>query len=193
MKTESTGISGGLNLYAFCGNNSINFRDPLGLEDIDVTVYDGNDIPESADCSGGRQFEGAAKRASKFNYDMGNDKGLSGLFFYLIELRSKGFSIKSISIYDHGINGRTQQYDDKPLIDTPDAELYMWAIGDLMKSDGVINMMGCWVGKEVELLQFYANCFNRKVTGSKYKVTYVTTDESVYCLRFNVRERSPKR
>jgi RHS repeat-associated protein len=38
LSKDPIGISGGLNLYAFCGNNPVNFVDPLGLcqDDIDL-------------------------------------------------------------------------------------------------------------------------------------------------------------
>jgi len=32
LSNDPIGISGGLNLYAFCGNNSVNFVDPMGLD-----------------------------------------------------------------------------------------------------------------------------------------------------------------
>ena len=34
MSNDPIGISGGLNQYCFCGNNPVNFTDPMGLQDL---------------------------------------------------------------------------------------------------------------------------------------------------------------
>jgi RHS repeat-associated protein len=36
VSPDPIGLSGGLNLYAYCANNPVNFRDPLGLEACDT-------------------------------------------------------------------------------------------------------------------------------------------------------------
>src|SRR5690606_22055593 len=36
LSNDPIGISGGLNQYVFCANNPVNFRDPFGLEDINL-------------------------------------------------------------------------------------------------------------------------------------------------------------
>ena len=38
LSKDPIGISGGLNLYAFCGNNPVNFVDPLGLQSYDLGI-----------------------------------------------------------------------------------------------------------------------------------------------------------
>ena len=35
LSKDPIGISGGLNLYAFCGNNPVNYVDPWGLEEVE--------------------------------------------------------------------------------------------------------------------------------------------------------------
>ena len=39
LSKDPIGISGGLNLYAFCGNNPVNFTDPLGLVSFDTQKF----------------------------------------------------------------------------------------------------------------------------------------------------------
>jgi len=41
LSNDPIGISGGLNLYAFCGNNAVNFRDPRGRSYIDINFGGG--------------------------------------------------------------------------------------------------------------------------------------------------------
>ena len=42
LSKDPIGLSGGLNLYAFCGNNSLNMRDPMGL--CMENVEDGDEV-----------------------------------------------------------------------------------------------------------------------------------------------------
>jgi len=42
LSKDPIGIAGGLNLYAFCGNNPVNFVDPMGLVSLDEVSYSGS-------------------------------------------------------------------------------------------------------------------------------------------------------
>lgn len=47
LSNDPIGISGGLNQYVFCANNPINFRDPFGMEDINLYGPVSNDSAAS--------------------------------------------------------------------------------------------------------------------------------------------------
>jgi RHS repeat-associated protein len=40
LSNDPIGISGGLNLYEFCGNNPVNFMDPMGLAEVKTRSFD---------------------------------------------------------------------------------------------------------------------------------------------------------
>jgi hypothetical protein len=143
----------------------------------------------------GEKMELAAVRNSKyFTYNMGKDNDLKGLFNYLKNLRALGFVIDGISVFDYGyLGGYGQEYNEKELLMLPDALYDAQSIGDLMEKNGVVHMMGCYVGENPDVLQLYANAFKRRVTGSSASTDIGRVSRLLNWYRswFTVRERSP--
>jgi len=164
LSKDPIGIAGGLNQYVAFGNNAVNSRDPHGL--MDVHFYDGGDEGSP----GGKHFRRAAKRLGIYVHDI-RDGGVLGMVRYVEKIKRLGFDIDAVYFWDHG-SPRGQQLGDLALHRTPGAADAARRIGAMMPADGTIHMMGCYVGSDPDVLQMYANVFNRRVTGSRYEVLY---------------------
>jgi RHS repeat-associated protein len=164
LSNDPIGISGGLNQYVFCGDEPVGCRDPEGL--MQVHFYDGKDVNGGAT---GKEFRRAANIRGFFTYDIHElEMGMCGA---LDQVRALGFEIDAIYIWDHG-NADGQQYGDITLHRYPDFERMAREVGARIEPGGTVHMMGCFVGKNPDVLQMCANAFGRRVTGTQFDVLY---------------------
>ena len=193
LSKDPIGISGGLNQYVFCGNNPVNFTDPWGL--MSVHLYDGNDNGRDRGVAGARDFRQAAKRIGIFTYNFANDDDLTGSINYIKKIKSLGFQIDDVYIWDHGGMSYGQQFGEEPLQEISNSRSDMKSLGQLMTESGVIHLMGCSVGSSTDNLQLYANNFGREVVGSTVPVYYNALNDisGVYTFFFFLKSVTPEK
>ena len=196
LSPDPIGLEGGLNLYEFCANNPVNFRDPEGL--ITVVLYDGNEDDN------GWERTVTAHIESDNSYNVGQDNSLRGAIQYMNNLVQSGSIIDRIIILDHGYvtspasedSSLGQQYGDKELLALPcgDPQDYI-NFGALLSENGYIDLWGCYVGSNMARVQDYANAFGRKVTATLGASRYIEVNGIVwgaYQIPFSRRSRYPE-
>jgi len=113
LSKDPIGLEGGLNLYVFCGNNPVNYRDPLGLWTI--TLGGGGNIQAVAALGGDVGYSIGYSPTSGFshgpigsvNVGVGTPAGFAGGFIQWTDAESvddlQGFSLQTGLGIDVGV------------------------------------------------------------------------------------------
>jgi RHS repeat-associated protein len=182
--------------YNYCGNNSLNYLDPLGL--IRVAFYDGQDTGNDWDGDGISDIATGTDLSNMANdpyfdktFDMGLHEGYDSATAYVIgiltDLANQGIIVDEVFFFDH--SGPSRRDEDGILVDyevsfgnewikvdnPSEEEKNFWNdLGNILPENSIINFRGCSMGARVEKL---AELTHRAVTGVD---GYVQPDTNYY-------------
>jgi RHS repeat-associated protein len=101
LQTDPAGYNAGMNWYAYCGNNPLNFLDPSGL--ISVAFYDGRYKDEGfGECADDFDIWIPLEDAYKYGFT-----GAAGDFVIamLQSMKDYGQDVTEVYFFDHGFDG----------------------------------------------------------------------------------------
>jgi RHS repeat-associated protein len=188
LQTDPVGYDGGMNWYAYCRNNPVNYFDPTGL--LSIAFYDGSMFEEAAN-----DFNYCFNMADACDYGMSCTEYVLYIMqnfplFYGGENGSlDGNTIDNVYFLCHGSTGyNTNGIMNVAILfgpeelwsDACDTFSFFYDFGQVLNNYGnnaIINLRSCWAGiadpcNNRPLLQAVLYCSGHEVTGCEGRVFY---------------------
>ena len=174
LQTDPVGYSAGINLYAYCRNNPLNFMDPSGL--IAVAFYDGENDNDGGFAEAADDF--------LFNFDISEcyNLGMQPLEYISFILETMNISdlpITEIYLFTHGSGPDSLDMCGAIYTETSIAFLdFCDDLKEFLDPNAIIHLRGCKQGELDEngnstMIQTMAEKTGRNVTACEGNVIYM--------------------
>jgi RHS repeat-associated protein len=170
LQTDPVGYQDGMNCYAYCTNNPLNYSDPTGL--YSVGFYDPCDRGFVEGANGDQLWEAA----DDFDYCVPMTC-IQDIEQWFIE--NTNIFIDAVYIFDHGITdifgisiGLQFGFEDYAPWGSDLLQTVCGYFNQYTDSNAIINFRHCYVAQDPCNLASLANLCNRRVTGCKGRVGY---------------------